>query len=396
MALSDTYSQRMWSPNEEVNQRIDQGLGTAAQAYQTQQQSYSTPFKRALEQMMADPSADPVALAQATKQQLAQTQAPTPSAFPGQGEQGPMDIGRAMPSAGQGFATQMPQPMSAQTFNMGRTVMRPGAGDQTGMQRPAQAAFPEPQRAPAPQAQGPMDGALRTDADVRGALSTMPYVLTRKTQVRPQRDYMGEIRERGNQSRITEGVRQDGRVMLMDVRNGQRQLESAVRDAYNRDMLDERDAHHAEVIRLGYARLATLEHLLDKNIDYKRTSGSDEMLKTARTVVDSLTASEAGLIGSAFASTPEGQRALQQLRGTLQTWTAKLQEYAGGETPAIPTTNTTEVHQSRGGMGTRTPGTVKPPSGPAQSGTIRVRRKADGQTGNLPASQFDPAKYDKI
>ncbi len=33
---------------------------------------------------------------------------------------------------------------------------------------------------------------------------------------------------------------------------------------------------------------------------------------------------------------------------------------------------------------------------PSTSGTIRVRRKDNGQTGSMPAGNFDPAKYDKL
>lgn len=405
-----------WNPFTGINQGLGQGmkaLGAAAQVAQEratqdevrQQASYSDPFKRHLERVLTG-GADPRQAALELKAELAGAPVGAPDMHGGHQMRGAVALG--MPAAPQGLGAvgvNMPQPMAEMRRPAieaaGNPSLAPLAyrGDQTGMQRPAPQPMPE-RMLPAPQ---PAEPFLQTNADVQGALSLAPYMTPKKVAPKgPGRDYVGEIRARGEEARKTEGVRQEGRVTLADMRNAERQLEQARKIAFDADVLDERTSHHLDTIRLGYAALRARSDLLDRTLDYKRTAGEDQKLKAAVKTVGDMAKARVELVASAFASTPEGQRTIEHLDDVLGTWQPLLIEYGNGTVPvqntggSTTTVKKTEKKADAGGQ----QGAQPPPAGPKPK--VRFKLKADtsygkkGQTGSVTEDKFDAAVMERI
>jgi hypothetical protein len=440
MGLEDIYYRQPWTPNQGLGGQIDRAGESIARVpmanaqLQAQQQAntdaaYNSPAREAnpheaavgsyIQNLMeSHPNYQP-GFKERLQQEMSQgglTAPAAPPPSPGQGLGVPSDAPRGdagdMRSGGQGLmaAATSEAPLSMN----GEPMRRP---------LPAAAAFAAQRNAPPPvtivpppvRSQVPM-----TRGDVDTYMRMAPIFNSQK----PQRDYMGELTARARYAQELEGIRQQGRVSIKDITNGQRTLEMATRMAMDQQNLDERTKYHINQINLGYARIQALQSALERNIDFKKTQGGDEILKQAVKTIDSMTQSRAALIGSAFASTPEGQQALdimdQVTSKTLPIIQQRMdddQASKGGQpagpagtagptiVPSAPPTTT--VKGTSRFEQARIPGTVKPTTPPTAPGQtpevpIRVRLLGDykgnkkGSTGTINASEFDPNYMEKI
>lgn len=398
MGLSDVYSQHPWTPATDVNQGYERAFENVAQvpmrnaqvaaaqqansdAAFTSPSAVASPHRAALahhikNNLMAGPpefqdrliqelSRGPQGMAQPQGQPQYMPEGNMVQQVPqNQGPQGyqPYQPGNYAPPSGMGGE----RPVQVNTGGMGGVPMQQPqvrmTGGGPGPQAPQQ---PEP----------PM-----TNYDVDSYLKAGP---TLDRARKPVNDPL-ELERLRQQGRLDlENRKQGGRLTLADVRNGQRSLELGVRNLMEQGKLDETTKYHVEQIALGYAKLEAMASLLDKNLDFKKSSGNDQLLKEAVRAVNSADSSEGALIGSAFATTPEGQKALMFYRDLKAKMMPIIEERLNEDQG--PTTSTEE---GKGSVKKVKVGGAKGPKADMKDHTI-IRIKRNGQAGTIEAWEFN-------
>lgn len=436
MALDDIYYRQPWTPNQGLGSQIDRAAAAwdarapaqaqlDAQRQANKDAAYSSPAREAnpheagvgsyIQNLMeSHPNFQPGFKERLTQEVtgggLAKPAAP-PSMEPAGLASPPMDSPRGDAGDMRSGLSAPPVPMSMNGEPMRRPLVHRD-------EAPPQA--PQVQGPQMPMAQGrPQAPMTRGDVDLY--MKMAPIFNTQK----PQRDYMGEIAARGTLQKDLELLKQKGRVELKDITNGQRTLELAAKTVMDQKNLDEKTAYHVNQISLGYARITAVQNMLDRNLDFKKVNGGDEILKEAVKTIDSMTSSRAALIGSAFASTPEGQHALEIMDEVTSKTLPIIQQRMAADQGApsqpgsVEVTGTSRFDQARipNGAAPRQPTIVPAPQAapraapraapavpPGQTPDIpvRVRLLGDykgmkkGLTGTISANEFDPNYMEKI